>query len=75
MITSFWMFVGCVVVLILASVMFPQPLTDEAKGLVWKSPLDALRQPGWKGLGDYRFLSILLLAILVLFYALLQNVK
>lgn len=37
--------------------------------LYWKSPLDPLRRPGWKGIGNYKFLSLALLVIMgILFW-------
>jgi len=36
--------------------------------LYWKSPLEPLRDKGWKGFGNYKFLSVLLLAVMVLLY-------
>lgn len=68
MVTSFWMFVICVVILIAASKFLPQQLTAESEKLVWSHPLAALRTPGWAGWRNYKFLAALLLGIMVLLY-------
>ena len=74
MITGFWMFIGCVIILVLASRAFPQVLTDESKRLVWKNPLEALQETGWKGFGNYKFQSVLLLVVMVLLYVIFQMI-
>ena len=68
MLTSFYMFCGCVAILFFASIAFPQEHTEESRKLVWDNPLDALKRPGWKGIGNYKFLAALLLAIMAILY-------
>lgn len=49
----------------------PAGMADEPGGsdLYWKSPLEPLQRPGWKGIGNYKFLSGLLLLVMgVLFW-------
>ena len=68
MVISFILAVICAVVMIVASLIFPEPLTDENAALVWKSPLEPLRDKGWPGIGNYKFLSATLaLAIIALY--------
>ena len=68
MLTSFYMFIFCVAVLIASSILFPQEHTEQSRKLVWDNPLDALKIPGWNGLANYKFLSALLLAIMLVLY-------
>ena len=72
MITSFWLFVLCVVVLVASSLLLPQTHTEESRGLVWSRPLDAFRRPAWRGIGDYRLLAALLLGTMVALYLILD---
>jgi len=66
---AFLLFVLESIALVLLSLIFPQKHTPESEALVWKSPLEALRSEGtWRGLGDYRVLSVLLVVVMVGFY-------
>ncbi len=42
---------------VVVSLATPEELTEEKAALVWPHPLDALRSPGWKGIGNYKVLS------------------
>ncbi len=68
MVTSFWMFVICVVILVAVSRFLPHEHTSESQELVWSNPLEALRAPGWPGWRNYKFLAVLLLGIMILLY-------
>jgi SSS family solute:Na+ symporter len=72
MMVAFWLFVVCCVILYLASRLYPHEHTAESEKLVWANLLAALRQPGWSGLANYKFLAMLLLGTMVLFYTLFQ---
>ena len=74
MVVGFWLFIVSCVILYITSRLYPHEHTAESERLVWERPLAALRQPGWGGLANYKFLSILLLAILAMGYVLLQLV-
>ena len=55
--------------LIVLSYIFPHKHTTESEALVWKSPLDALRsENAWRGVGDYRLLAALLVAVMIGLY-------
>jgi len=62
------------VILYFTSLRYPHEHTAESERLVWERALAALRRPGWGGLANYKFLSVLLLALLALGYTLLQLV-
>jgi SSS family solute:Na+ symporter len=69
MMMAFYLFCFCAFLQVILSYQFPVRHSAESAGLYWKSPLDALNNPGWKGVGNYKVLSILLLAVMVvLFY-------
>ena len=68
MLTSFYIFIICTMVLVISSLALPQELTEVSRRLVWSNPLEALRNPGWKGLANYKFLAALLLIIMVALY-------
>ncbi len=74
MVVGFWLFIVSCVILYITSRLYPHEHTTESERLVWEHPLACLRRPGWGGLANYKFLSILLLAILALGYVLLQLV-
>jgi len=68
MMASFWLFLICSAVFVVSSLLYPQEHTLESENLVWKNPLEALSSPGWKGVLNYKFLTGLLLAIMVVLY-------
>jgi SSS family solute:Na+ symporter len=74
MVVCFWLFIVSCVILYVASRLYPHEHTAESERLVWEHPLAALHRPGWGGLANYKFLSVLLLGILVLCYTLFQLV-
>lgn len=68
MLMTFYMFVACVLMQIIFTILMPKLPEEDPKQLHWKNPLDAVRTPGWPGLGDYRFLSFLTAAAFVGLY-------
>jgi SSS family solute:Na+ symporter len=65
---AFYLFVICSIILFVVSMIFPHRHTEESARLVWANPLDAVRTPGWPGLGDYRFLAGLLFVTMIALY-------
>jgi len=67
---AFLLFVFESGLLVLLSLIFPHRHTAESEALVWRSPLEALRSTSgtWRGLGDYRVLSVVLVAVMVGMY-------
>ena len=74
MMLGFWLFLASVAILVIASLAYPHAHTEESRKLVWGNLLEAFRQPGWKGLADYRFLSALLLVIMAVLYVFFQMI-
>ncbi len=72
MVASFVLCLLCIGIHVVVSLLTPEPLTEEKRNLVWKSPLEALRGKGWPGIGNYKLLSCLLFAFLVIVYYFLR---
>jgi solute:Na+ symporter, SSS family len=68
MLASFGLFCLCVVIQGIASLVLAEPLKDEAKPLVWEHWTEPLRVKCGSGLGDYRVMSAVVLAIFVTLY-------
>lgn len=68
MVISFILATICALVLVVMSLVFPEPLTEEKSKLIWKSPLEPLREKGWPGLGNYRLLSGILALTMIALY-------
>ncbi|MCC8410223.1 sodium:solute symporter [Mucilaginibacter sp. UR6-1] len=69
MMMAFYLFCACVLMQVLFSFIYPVKHTVESQKLYWNSPLEALKGDSWKGIGNYKVLSVLLLLIMsVLFY-------
>ena len=68
MMMAFYLFVACLVMQVIFSYVYPVVHTDESKVLYWKSPWEPLKGKAWSGVGNYKLLSVLLLAIMVMLY-------
>ena len=68
MMITFYIFLGCLLMQIVLSYVYPVQHTKESVALYWKSPLEPLRHKGWKGWGNYKTLSALLLAVMMVLY-------
>lgn len=68
MMIAFLLFLACSLILVAISLIFPEPLKEEAIPLVWQDWREPLRgEAGGRGLGNYRLAS---LAVLMVFAAL-----
>jgi SSS family solute:Na+ symporter len=72
MVASFYLCVICLVVQALISAAVPHRHTPESEKLVWSNPLEALRSPGWRGIGNYKFLSIVLFVAMIVLYVIFR---
>ena len=68
MMVTFYLFVICSFILVVISYLYPHDHTAESEKLVWRNPVEAFQDKGWKGLGNYKFLSITLFAIIIVLY-------
>jgi len=68
MMMAFYMFAACVAMQLAFTAIFPKQAGEDAQQLFWPKPLDALKHPGWPGLGNYKVLaSIVVLSVLGLY--------
>ncbi len=69
MMTAFYLLVLCFVIMIISSFMFPEPLKEEAKILVWENWKEPLKGEA-KGfvLGNYKILSAAVFITFILLY-------
>lgn len=68
MMAAFYLFFVCVVMQGLFSLRWPAGTSEIESGLYWNSPMEPLRDKGWPGLANYRFLAGLLMAIMAILY-------
>ena len=68
MMMAFYLFVVCLVLQIGLSWLCPGQQAAGSAPLYWSSPLEPLRQPGWKGIGNYKLLSVTLLLVMGLLF-------
>jgi SSS family solute:Na+ symporter len=59
----------CCILQVAISLISKQRPSESAQALAWGHPLEALADQGWKGLGNYKILSLILIAVLVTVYA------
>jgi solute:Na+ symporter, SSS family len=66
---AFYLWMFYTIIIIICSTIQPHVHTEESEKLYWKTPFEALQGEAWKGIGNYKLLSGLLLVIMtVLFY-------
>ena len=68
MMSTFYLAVICSVILVVVSLWKPELLTARKQCLVWSNWREPLASSSWKGLGDYRILSLILFVTMVLLY-------
>ena len=69
MLIAFLLFVACMVIMVATTFLFPEPFKVGAKLLVWENWREPLRgEAGGRGLGNYRVLTVLILAVFVALY-------
>ena len=69
MMASFYLAAICGMIIIIVSLLWPKPLTEKQSALVWGNPMEALRAPGWRGLGNYKILSVVLVVTMAALYS------
>ncbi|MGJ1435807.1 sodium:solute symporter [Sphingobacterium siyangense] len=68
MMMAFYLFLICMLLQVLLSYKYSVQHTAQSRDLYWRNPVDPLRGKAWLGIGNYRILSALLLAIVVILY-------
>jgi SSS family solute:Na+ symporter len=70
MMSAFYLFAACSVILVVVSLLRPHQHTPQSERLVWANPLAALKaENAWRGLGDFRILAGLLFVVMIALYA------
>jgi SSS family solute:Na+ symporter len=69
MMMACYLFVACLVIQVGVSLAYPGKAPE---GLYWRSPFDPLRSPGWKGIGNYKFLAGTLIVVMGILFWLLH---
>ena len=72
LLSSFYLFCLCSAVLIVVSLFRPHEHSEESEKLVWKSLSDSLSDKGWRGIGNYKVLSVVLFVTIIVLYAIFQ---
>jgi len=68
MMMAFYLFCVCVLIQVTLSYVYPVQHTEDSKKLYWNSIWEPLQAKGWSGIGNYKVLSVLLLAIMAVLY-------
>lgn len=72
MMMAFYLFSICMIFQVILSYVFPVEHTKSSAVLFWKTPLEPLSAKGWSGVGNYKFLSLLLLLVMSVLYWIFQ---
>ncbi len=72
MMMAFYLFCACVFIQVVFSYVYPVQHTEESNKLYWKSIWEPLQSKGWRGIGNYKTLSALLLLVMAVLYLLFQ---
>ncbi|MEI9958897.1 MAG: sodium/solute symporter [Ferruginibacter sp.] len=68
MMMAFYLFCVCLIMQVVFSYVYPVQHTKESEELYWKNWKEPLLSPGWKGILNYKFLSVLLLVVMVVLF-------
>jgi len=68
MLASFGIFCICVLIQVIASLLMPEPLKEEARMLVWEHWTEPLKARCGSGLSDYRIMSGAVLVTFIVLY-------
>ncbi|MGN6494341.1 MAG: sodium:solute symporter [Agriterribacter sp.] len=68
MMMAFYLFCACLVMQVAFSFVYPVQHTRESNTLYWKSIREPLQAKGWRGLGNYKTLSFMLVAVMAFLY-------
>jgi solute:Na+ symporter, SSS family len=69
MLIAFLLLAACLVIMGATTFLFPEPLKDEAKPLIWEDWREPLRgEAHGHGLGNYRLASVAVLITFVVLY-------
>jgi SSS family solute:Na+ symporter len=73
MLIAFVLLVACLAIMVATTFLYPEPLKAEARPLVWTDWREPLRgEAGGRGLGNYRVLTVVVLVVFALLYAIFR---
>ncbi len=73
MLITFLLLVACIVIMVMATFLFPAPLKPEARQLIWNNWREPLRgDAGGRGMANYRVVTALVLITFVVLYLLFR---
>jgi SSS family solute:Na+ symporter len=68
MMMAFYLFLFCSALLFVSSLAMPKNAGEDPEQLYFKSLADCLAFKGWPGIGNYKFLSFLVIAVMSVLY-------
>jgi len=69
MMIAFDLLLVCVAIMVVTSFLLPEPLSAEARPLLWEDWREPLRgESGGRGLGNYRLLAGLVMVVFAVLY-------
>jgi SSS family solute:Na+ symporter len=68
MMMAFYLLCACVAMQVTLSILYPAGESERSSRLYWEHPLQPLEEKGWPGIGNYKFLSGLLLGAMAALY-------
>ncbi|NIG54486.1 sodium/solute symporter [Chitinophaga sp. Cy-1792] len=68
MMMAFYLFITCVILQVILSYVFPVQHNAASSTLYWHNIWQPLGIKGWRGIGNYRLLSVLLLLLMTILY-------
>ncbi len=69
MLMAFYLLCFCIVLQVSLTLLRPKQAHEDPQKLYWSHPFDALKSPGWPGIGNYKVLAAMVfIAMCVLYY-------
>jgi SSS family solute:Na+ symporter len=69
MLMAFWLLLSCLGIMVLTTFIFPEPLKEEARELVWQNWRDPLRgKADGRGLANYRLAALAVLVVFLMLF-------
>ncbi len=72
LLAGFYLCMICIAIHVVISFFKPHRHTADSILLVWGNPMDCLKDKGWPGFGNYKFLSALLFGVMVVLYTIFR---
>ena len=69
MLIAFLLLVACIAIMVITTFLFPEPLKESARPLIWEDWREPLRgEAGGRGLGNYRTATVAVLIVFAVLY-------